>query len=137
MSFAILLLVGFYFLFLAHSTLLFYLAKESETLTLRQVVLPWPGRGRFVSVFSLLAGLFWFGMLWRAGMPVNWHERNVWWVLSAFAGVPLACYLWCIVHSASQHEGRWRFRPRQDDGRAIRIALVLIVVVNGLFKLLA
>ncbi len=137
MSYAILLTVGFYFFFLAHSTLLFYLAAEHDPLSLRQVVLPWPGRGRFVSVFALLAGGLWMAMLWRSGMPVNWHERNVWWVLSGFVGVPLGCYLWCIVRSASKREGRWQFSPRQDSGAAIRIALVLIVLVNAAFKLVA
>ena len=134
MSYVILLIPGFYFFFLAHSTLLYFLAAEHKTLSLRQVLLPWPGRGRFVSVFAFLAGVLWMGMLWRANMPMDWHGRNLWWILSGFVGIPLFCYLWCIIRSATKQDGRWHFSPKQDGEGVMRLALVLIVVVNVLFK---
>lgn len=133
MSFAILTVVGFYFFFLGHSTLLYYLAADHETLSLRQVVLPWPRRGRFVSVFALLTGVFWMGMLWWSGMPMNWHERNVGWVLGGFIGVPLACYLWCIVRSVTTQQGHWRFSPKQDTGVEITIGMTVVTTVTTLF----
>lgn len=64
MVFVTTLILGFFFVFLAHSSLLFFLIEDrrNSELPLGRLVFPWPGKGKFVAILALLASLPFFSM---------------------------------------------------------------------------
>ena len=145
MGFFLTLYLAFLMLYIAHSTLLYYLVEEAagQPLDARRVVLPWPGRGRAVAVFAGLTGLV---LLWAAlfvvplhpiGPGQSWTFLILTTVLVVLPAGHYASYLHRrLVREPGRHGGRRMFLPTHATPGEYRFPLLFAAAFNGLGFLL-
>ena len=85
--------MGCLFLILGHSTLLFFKSKDLPSMPIRDAILPWPRKGRSVSVLCLgLAVASFFLILLLPSESRFLASHSAWKILVTFAVLPSVIY---------------------------------------------
>ncbi|MEW6371311.1 MAG: hypothetical protein AB1584_10270 [Pseudomonadota bacterium] len=141
MSFFLTLYLAFLMLYIAHSTLLYYLVEEAagRPVEAGRIVLPWPGRGRAVSVFAGSAGLLLLGAalfvvpLRPIGAAQFWTFLIMTTVLVVLPAGHYAGYLQRrLVRDPARHGGRRMFLPSHATPGEYRFPLLFAAAFNGI-----
>lgn len=141
MSFFLTLYLAFLMLYIAHSTLLYYLVEEAagRPLEARRIVLPWPGRGRAVSLFAAFAGLLLLAAalfvvpLRPIGAPQYWTFLALTTVLVVLPAGHYAGYLQRrLVRDPARQGGRRIFLPSHATPGEYRFPLLFAAAFNGI-----
>jgi hypothetical protein len=125
--------LGFSLMFLAcaHGCLHYFLAIESlgQRLPLRTALLPWPTRGRAVSMIALTAALafFWFAV--QIGVTPGSSDSAA--LLFMVLASPLLAHVGWLLHCLKRNELGWAFVPTQPSARAGILIFALPALGNG------
>ena len=140
MSFFLTLYLAFLMLYIAHSTLLYHVVEEAagEPVEAGRIVLPWPGRGRAVSVFAGSMGLLLLGAalfvvpLRPIGAGQFWAFLILTTVLLVLPAGHYAAYLGRrLVRNPALHGGRRMFLPTHATPGEYRFPLLFAALFNG------
>ena len=120
------------FLALAHSCLHYFLAieKSQQRLPLRTALLPWPKRGRGVSVLALVVAFAFCLAAMKVG-PTREPSDGAVLALVVLSG-PLLAHVGWLVCCVKRTQAGWIFVPELPSARAVRIIIFgLPALVNG------
>jgi hypothetical protein len=146
MAFLACISLAFYFFFIAHSTLLYFLAEESNghPFPVQKIIFPIAPKGKMVAALALVSGLLFLFMAPRL-YPRNADEWEKLWsvfrMFLAFVVFPMFFYFLYIVRRVRKKNygavQRWVFVPlhatRWELGLPAIVALFLNIV-SILFK---
>lgn len=141
MSFFLTLYLAFLMFYLAHSTLLYYLVEEAGGVPVEagRIVLPWPRRGRAVSLLAALAGMLFLGAALFV-VPLRAIAASQFWTFLILTTVlfilPVgyyACYL-CrrLARSPGPHGGRAMFLPSHATPGELRFPLLFAAFFSAI-----
>ena len=134
----ILLCAGLFFVFLAHSTLLHYLAEEAKghPIPVRAIRYPWPTKGRVACMFALVVGLVLavLGTLMLLSGR-TWPQTPGGWIVCLVLGLlPWLAYAVFVrrrlTGAAPGYEGVRMFLPRPLNPKRYRQIVVLAVLAH-------
>ena len=119
------------FLALAHSCLHYFLAieKPQQRLPLRTALLPWPKRGRGVSVLALVVAIALSLAATRVGPTPDPSDGAVL-ALVVLSG-PLLAHVGWLTCCVKRTPAGWAFVPAQPTARASSIIFGLLALVVG------
>ncbi len=96
------LALSFFFIFLGHSSLVYFLIEENlhAVVPSKEILMPWPKRGKFVSYFSYAvgAGLIWFTLSRfdpSSDLPLPAGSVKI---LFCFVLLPGGTYVWFLLN---------------------------------------
>ncbi len=133
-----LLCAGLFFVFLAHSTLLHYLAEEAKgrPIPASAIRFPWPSQGRVGCMFALVVGLALAlvgALMLLSGR--TWPDTPGSWIVCLVLGLlPWIAYALFVqrrlTRSAPGYEGVRMFLPRPMNRHRYRQVVVLAVLAH-------
>lgn len=123
--------LGFFFLYLGHSTLLyFYVEKhKGDLVPLRNAVLPWSNRGRVVGCLCLVLAIG-FSIIGARGLA-EFHGmgRSEWIVFSIFVVFPATWYSIYLFRRINSKNGELSFKATQSTSAEALIPLVVAAAI--------
>lgn len=135
MASVLLLGFGLMFLSLPHNTLLYFhgLDKQRQPFPVRQMLLPWPSRGKSVSLLAGLVGcLFLWGLLLVPADDINLRDPRTVALALAFMAMPaslMASFHWRRVKR--DQTGVLMFDPADPSPLAWRVPAIVTATLTG------
>ena len=129
--------IGFLFLIVAHSTLLFFKSKNSSSMPIAEMIFPWPKDGRLVSILCLsLSATSFFFML---HLPYDLHypiTTSAWKILAIFFIFPSIIYSFYIIRRINKNTEGFLYLSPHEKNREWAIPMIISAAISILFFIL-
>lgn len=127
-----------FFLFLGHSTLLYFYVEQSlnKPLPLIYAIFPWPNRGRFVGMLCLILAVGFFVMAFREPISYETMGLSELKVASIFMGLPGLFYGIFFARRITRMDGQFTFAATQGTRMEVSIPLIFLAVFLLITKFL-
>lgn len=123
--------LSFFFCLIGYSTLVHFYGEEKAELTLRELLLPRPGRGKFVSYLAIAAGAFCALPMLVAPLDVRHIGVGGLVFLSIFVLYPALGYGAYLYSGLHRPEGKLVFSPaRAGQNYSWKVPIVIAAAIN-------
>lgn len=122
--------MAWFFLFLWHSTLLYFYEQENKQFPLADLLLPKPRKGRTVSYLFLVLSLVFIFFLFRASWDLNLNKINDWKVLGITFVFPTIMYVSYLRRRIKCHEGKYVYVFTPIVFSEFRIPIICALLIS-------
>lgn len=126
--------VSFIFLLLAHSTLLHFKMKESNSIPVAQCIFPWPKNGgKFVSVLCLMLSGFFFFLFLTFSSKASIYVVGFWRIFISLIFVPGFFYFLYIISGVSKFNNHLHFSISASSSGKWILPVIISLAISFFF----
>ncbi|WP_459949862.1 hypothetical protein [Denitratisoma sp. agr-D3] len=124
--------LGFFFIFMAHSLLVYFLVEDNlrKNIPLKDAFFPWPSKGKMVACVCLVAACF-FGLIAKRGVSAFMGiGSDEWKVIGIFIGIPASWYLIYFFRRINKSGSTYLFKATQSTPLETLFPLVVSLSIT-------